>query len=246
MKARAKRPAKDAAGNILRGRFGRKRLPEVEAFTASLLFDRRLFRHDIRGSIAHANMLAKVKLISRAEAAQIGKGLRAIEREIEAGKFKFEVADEDIHIAIERRLIEVAGDAGRKLHTARSRNDQVALDVRLFLKDEIPAVIALIERLRGALLDVASDHADTVMPGYTHMQRAQPVSLAHHILAYVDMLDRDRERFSQALARTDVMPLGAGALAGTTLQIDREAVADELGFARICLLYTSPSPRDTR
>ena len=127
----------------------------------------------------------------------------------------------------------MSGDAGRKLHTARSRNDQVALDVRLFLKDEIPAVIAPIEGLRGALLDVASDHADTVMPGYTHMQRAQPVSLAHHILAYVEMLDRDRERFSQALARTDVMPLGAGALAGTTLQIDREAVARELGFARI-------------
>jgi argininosuccinate lyase len=230
MKARTKR---GTSGNLLRGRFAKGRLPEVEAFTASLPFDRRLFRHDIRGSIAHANMLAKVKLISRAEAARIGKGLRAIEREIEAGKLKFAVADEDIHIAIERRLIEVAGDAGRKLHTARSRNDQVALDFRLFLKDEIPAVIALIERLRDALLEVASDHADTVMPGYTHMQRAQPVSLAHHIIAYVDMLDRDRERFGQALARTDVMPLGAGALAGTTLQIDREAVARELGFARI-------------
>jgi argininosuccinate lyase len=233
MKKPRKRAAKTGSRNILRGRFAKGRLPEVEAFTASLPFDRRLFRHDIRGSIAHANMLAKVKLISGAEAARIGKGLRAIEREIEAGKFKFAVADEDIHIAIERRLIEVAGDAGRKLHTARSRNDQVALDFRLFLKDEIPAVIALIEQLRDALLEVASGHADTVMPGYTHMQRAQPVSLAHHILAYVDMLDRDRERFAQALARTDVMPLGAGALAGTTLQIDREAVAKELGFARI-------------
>jgi len=208
-------------------------LPEVEAFTASLPFDRRLFRHDIRGSIAHANMLAKVKLISRAEAAQISKGLRAIEREIEAGEFKFNVADEDIHIAIERRLIELTGNAGRKLHTARSRNDQVALDFRLYLKDEIPTVVALIEALRDSLLEVASAHVDTVMPGYTHMQRAQPVSLAHHLLAYVDMLDRDRERFSQALARTDAMPLGAGALAGTTLQIDREAVAEELGFARL-------------
>jgi len=233
MKKPSKRVAKAGSRNILRGRFAKGRLPEVEAFTASLPFDQRLFRHDIRGSIAHANMLAKVKLISGAEAARIGKGLRAIEREIEAGKFKFAVADEDIHIAIERRLIEVAGDAGRKLHTARSRNDQVALDIRLFLKDEIPAVIALIEQLRDALLEVASGHADTVMPGYTHMQRAQPVSLAHHIIAYVDMLDRDRERFAQALVRTDVMPLGAGALAGTTLQIDREAVAKELGFARI-------------
>jgi argininosuccinate lyase len=208
-------------------------LPEVEAFTASLPFDRRLFRHDIRGSIAHANMLAKVKLIARADAVQIAKGLRSIENEIENGKFKFDVADEDIHIAIERRLIELTGDAGRKLHTARSRNDQVALDFRFFLKDEIPAVVALIDALRGALLGVASAHVDTVMPGYTHMQRAQPVSLAHHLLAYVDMLDRDRERFGQALARTDAMPLGAGALAGTTLQIDREAVAAELGFARI-------------
>jgi argininosuccinate lyase len=233
MTARGKRATKNASGNILRGRFAKGRLPEVEAFTASLPFDRRLFRHDIRGSIAHANMLAKVKLVSQAEAVRIAKGLRAIEREIDAGKFKFDVADEDIHIAIERRLIEVAGDAGRKLHTARSRNDQVALDLRLFLKDEIRAVIESIERLRGALLEVASAHVDTVMPGYTHMQRAQPVSLAHHILAYVDMLDRDRERFSQALTRTDVMPLGAGALAGTTLQIDREAVAEELGFARI-------------
>src|SRR5580700_4592659 len=233
MTSQKKTPGKAASGNILRGRFATGRLPEVEAFTASLPFDRRMFRHDIRGSIAHANMLAKVKLISQADAARIAKGLRAIEREIDAGAFKFAVADEDIHIAIERRLIELAGDAGRKLHTARSRNDQVALDFRLFLKDEIPAVIARIESLRDALLNVATDHVDSVMPGYTHMQRAQPVSLAHHLLAYVDMLDRDRERFTQALARTDAMPLGAGALAGTTLQIDREAVAEELGFARI-------------
>src|ERR1700731_3385300 len=139
MRSRTKRTTKGASGNNLRGRFAKGRLPEVEAFTASLPFDRRLFRHDIRGSIAHANMLAKVKLISRAESSRIGKGLRAIEREIEAGKFKFDVADEDIHIAIERRLIEIAADAGRKLHTARSRNDQAALDLRLFLKDEVRA-----------------------------------------------------------------------------------------------------------
>jgi argininosuccinate lyase len=221
---------KAASRNILRGRFARARLPEVEAFTASLPFDRRLYRHDIRGSIAHANMLSKVKLISTAEAAQIRKGLVSIEREIEAGKFKFDVSDEDIHIAIERRLIEIAGPAGRRLHTARSRNDQIALDFRLFLKEEIPAVLARISQLREALLSVANDHADSVMPGYTHLQRAQPVSLAHHILAYVEMLDRDRERFMQALDRTDVMPLGAGALAGTTLPIDRKMVARELGF----------------
>jgi argininosuccinate lyase len=224
---------KAASRNILRGRFARERLPEVEAFTASLPFDRRLYRHDIRGSIAHAKMLAQVKLISAAEAAQIRKGLASIEREIETGKFKFNISDEDIHIAIERRLVEIAGPAGRKLHTARSRNDQVALDFRLFLKEEISAVLARIKQLRDALLDVASDHADSVMPGYTHMQRAQPVSLAHHILAYVEMLERDRERFTQALDRTDVMPLGAGALAGTTLPIDRNAVARELGFKRV-------------
>ncbi len=233
MKSRGKPAAKAGAGNLLRGRFGTGRLSEVEAYTASLSLDRRLFRHDIRGSIAHANMLAKVKLISRREAAQIGEGLRRIEREIKTGKFQFNISDEDIHIAIERRLIETTGAAGRKLHTARSRNDQVALDLRLFLKEEIPDVITLIQDLRRVLIRVASDHVDTVMPGYTHMQRAQPVSLAHHVLAYVEMFERDSERFTQALDRTDVMPLGAGALAGTTLPIDRDAVARELGFRRI-------------
>jgi len=233
MKSPRKRTSRAGRRNLLRGRFSGGRLPEVEAFTASLPYDQRLFRHDIRGSVAHANMLAKVKLISVSDAQKIVRGLKSIEREIESGKFKFNISDEDIHIAIERRLIEAAGPAGRKLHTARSRNDQIALDLRLFLKDEIAGVIAHLTRLRDALLEVATAHADTVMPGYTHMQRAQPVSLAHHVLAYVEMLDRDCERFSQALARTDVMPLGAGALAGTTLQIDREAVAIELDFKRI-------------
>ncbi len=220
-------------GNLLRGRFARGRLPEVEAFTASLPFDRRLYRHDIRGSIAHAHMLAKVKLITRAEAARIERGLKEIEREIADGRFRFDVRDEDIHLAIERRLTELAGDAGAKLHTARSRNDQVALDLRLYLKDEIAGLIAALGRLRNALVSVAREHVSTVMPGYTHLQRAQPVSLAHHLLAYVEMLSRDRERFEQALSRADVMPLGAGALAATTLLIDRKAVARELGFARI-------------
>jgi argininosuccinate lyase len=233
MKPRAKPKGAGASRNLLRARFAGERLAEVEAFTASLPFDRRLYRHDIRGSIAHAHMLAKVKLISAAEGQRIERGLRRIEREIAGGKFKFDIADEDIHLAIERRLIQIAGDAGRKLHTARSRNDQVALDLRMFLKDEIAQVIAALDRLRAAMLDVAEQHVETVMPGYTHLQRAQPVSLAHHLLAYVEMLDRDRQRFGQALERTDVMPLGAGALAGTTLPIDREAVADELGFSRI-------------
>lgn len=219
--------------SIIRGRFARRRLKEVEAFTASLPFDRRLYRHDIQGSIAHARMLARVGLLKRAEAARIERGLKQIEREISSGNFAFDIADEDIHLAIERRLTEIAGAAGQKLHTARSRNDQVALDLRLYLKDEIAEVLKLLAALRRAMIDVASEHVETVMPGYTHLQRAQPVSLAHHVLAYVEMLERDRERFEQALVRTDVMPLGAGALAGTTLRIDRRFVARELGFARI-------------
>ncbi|MGA2409260.1 MAG: argininosuccinate lyase [Candidatus Binataceae bacterium] len=218
---------------MIRGRFKQPRLPEVEAFSASLPFDRRLYRHDIKGSIAHARMLAKAGLISAAEMREIVGGLETIEREITDGAFHFDVADEDIHLAIERRLTEMVGAAGRKLHTARSRNDQVALDFRLFLRDEITAVIQLLDGLRGSLIAVAHHHADTVMPGYTHLQRAQPVSLAHHLLAYVEMFGRDRERFEQARERTSVMPLGAGALAGTTLPIDRMMVARELGFRRV-------------
>jgi argininosuccinate lyase len=215
---------------LLRGRFARARILEVEQFTASLPFDRRLYRHDIRGSIAHAQMLARVRLISRADLGAIVRGLRHIEREIAAGRFRFDLADEDIHIAIERRLIAKIGARGGKLHTARSRNDQVALDLRLYLRDEIAAVIRLVDGLASALRAVARSHVETVMPGYTHLQRAQPVTLAHHLLAYAEMLARDRERFADAARRTDVMPLGAGALAATTLPIDRRAVARELGF----------------
>ncbi|HEY6395415.1 MAG TPA: argininosuccinate lyase [Candidatus Binataceae bacterium] len=219
--------------SLIRARFAGGRLREVEAFTASLPFDRRLYRHDIRGSIAHARMLAKVRLIAPGEARKIESGLREIEREMDSGRFRFDIADEDIHLAIERRLIRKIGDAGRKLHTARSRNDQVALDLRLFLRDEIGAVIDSVSRLRAALVSLAQAHVETVMPGYTHLQRAQPVSLAHHMLAYVEMLSRDRERFEQTLGRTGVMPLGAGALAATTLPIDRRMAARELGFAKI-------------
>jgi len=220
-------------GGLIRGRFERRRLPEVEAFTASLPFDRRLYRHDIRGSTAHARMLAGVGLISGGEAEQIVRGLRRIEAEIRSGRFSFVLSDEDIHLAIERRLAERIGPAGAKLHTARSRNDQVALDLRLFLREEVSDVLDAIDRLRATLIRLAERHLDTVMPGYTHLQRAQPVSLAHHILAYVEMLGRDRERFAQTLERTDVMPLGAGALAATTLPIDRRMVARELEFPRL-------------
>ena len=226
-------PRATAPRGLIRGRFVRARLPEVEAYTASLPFDRRLYRHDIRGSIAHARMLAGVGLLRRAEAARIVAGLKAIEREIASGRFRFDMSDEDIHLAIERRLTERIGEPGRKLHTARSRNDQVALDLRLYLRDELHQVIERVGALRGVLAALARRHLDTVMPGYTHLQRAQPVTLAHHLAAYIEMLARDRERFAQALERTAVMPLGAGALAGTTLPIDRAAVARELGFKRI-------------
>jgi argininosuccinate lyase len=219
--------------NLIRGRFSRGRLPEVESFTASLPFDRRLFRHDIRGSIAHAQMLAKVGLLKTGEARSIVGGLERIENEIERGVFKFDIADEDIHLAIERRLIALIGEPGRKLHTGRSRNDQIALDMRLYLRDEIAGVIALVAGLRATLIRLARRHVATIMPGYTHLQRAQPVTLAHHLLAYVEMLGRDRERFEQAAARTAVMPLGAGALAGTTLPLDRRMVARALGFKAI-------------
>jgi argininosuccinate lyase len=230
MKADDAGPAKK---NLLRGRFKRARLPEVEAFTASLPFDRRLYRHDIRGSIAHARMLAHVKLLTAREANAIVAGLRAIEREIDQSRFPFDFADEDIHLAIERRLTTKIGAAGQKLHTGRSRNDQVALDLRLYMRDEIAEIHQRIDGLRQALIGVADMHVETVMPGYTHLQRAQPVTLAHHLLAYVAMLDRDRERFAQTRERLDVMPLGAGALAGTTLRLDRQMVARALGFSRI-------------
>ncbi|HZC44838.1 MAG TPA: argininosuccinate lyase, partial [Candidatus Acidoferrum sp.] len=228
-----KKSARAASSNLIRGRFARGRLPAVEKFTASLPFDRRLFRHDIRGSIAHAQMLAKVGLLKVGELRAIVGGLERIESDIEQGRFKFDIADEDIHLAIERRLIALVGEPGRKLHTARSRNDQVALDMRLYLRDEIAGVIALVAELRAVLIKLARRHVATIMPGYTHLQRAQPVTLAHHLLAYVEMLSRDRERFEQAAARTAVMPLGAGALAGTTLPLDRRMVARLLGFKAI-------------
>jgi len=233
VKLRRQKKSAAGGGNLIRGRFARGRLPEVEAFTASLPFDRRLFRHDIRGSIAHAQMLAKVGLLKAAELRAIVGGLNRIETEIARGRFKFDIADEDIHLAIERRLIAMVGQPGRKLHTGRSRNDQVALDLRLFLRDEIAGLIKSIAGLRAALIALARRHLGTIMPGYTHLQRAQPVTLAHHLLAYVEMLARDRERFEQAAARTAAMPLGAGALAGTTLPLDRRMVARALGFKAI-------------
>lgn len=215
------------------GRFTAGTAASVEAFTASIDIDRRLYRHDIRGSIAHARMLAKQRIIPASDARKIVRGLQAIEREIDAGKFVFSRADEDIHMNIERRLTELIGPAGGKLHTARSRNDQVALDMRLYLRDHVKDIVAALGTLRRALAAAAKKHVDVIMPGYTHLQRAQPVLLAHHLLAYIDMFERDRERLNDCLKRIDVLPLGAGALAGTALPIDRAYVARLLGFSRI-------------
>jgi len=215
------------------GRFVTHTVESVENFTASIAVDARLYRHDIMGSIAHAKMLARQRIISSIEARKIVRGLQAIEREIDNGKFAFSNADEDIHMNIERRLTERIGSAGGKLHTARSRNDQVALDMRLFLRDEVKLILDALATLRQELVKTAQKHLDVIMPGYTHLQRAQPVLFAHHLLAYVEMFLRDGERFADGLERINVLPLGSGALAGTTFPIDRLYVAKLLGFRRI-------------
>ena len=215
------------------GRFVTHTVESVENFTASIAVDARLYRHDIMGSIAHAKMLARQRIISSIEARKIVRGLQAIEREIDNGKFAFSNADEDIHMNIERRLTERIGSAGGKLHTARSRNDQVALDMRLFLRDEVKLILDALATLCQELVKTAQKHLDVIMPGYTHLQRAQPVLFAHHLLAYVEMFLRDSERFADGLERINVLPLGSGALAGTTFPIDRLYVAKLLGFRRI-------------
>jgi len=215
------------------GRFTGGTAESVEAFTASIDIDSRLYRHDILGSIAHAKMLGKQGIISARDAAKIVRGLERIRREIDSGKFEFSPADEDIHMNIERRLSELIGAAGGKLHTARSRNDQVALDMRLYLRDEVAVIIESLRTLQSTLAKAAKKHLDVIMPGYTHLQRAQPVLLSHHLFAYYDMFGRDRERFAAGLERINVLPLGSGAIAGTTFPIDRAYVAKLLGFPRI-------------
>ena len=212
---------------------GGKLNPLAEAYTASISFDQRLYRHDIAGSIVHAKMLAKQKIITESEAEKIVNGLVAIQKEIEQGRFPFKTELEDIHMNIEKRLFEKIGDVAGKLHTARSRNDQIALDLRLFVKEVIQETIARLKNLQRALLDFAETNKDVIMPGYTHLQRAQPVLLAHHMLAYFEMFQRDVERFSDCLKRVDILPLGSGALAGVPYPIDRDFVARELGFAKV-------------
>ena len=205
----------------------------VSAYTVSIHYDRRLYREDIAGSIAHARMLAKQGIIAADDARAIERGLAEIREEIESGAFPWRPELEDIHMNVERRLFEKIGDVAGKLHTARSRNDQIALDMRMFTKQAIDRTLGAIHDLREALVAQADANAAVIMPGYTHVQRAQPVLFAHHLLAYFEMLGRDAERFRQAYERADVMPLGSGALAGLPYPLDREFVARELGFSRI-------------
>ncbi|PKM46421.1 MAG: argininosuccinate lyase [Gammaproteobacteria bacterium HGW-Gammaproteobacteria-1] len=216
------------------GRFTEPTNAFVEAFTASVGFDQRMYRQDIAGSIAHAKMLAHVGVLTAAERDTIITGLNDILAEIEAGAFQWSIALEDVHMNIEKRLTDRIGDAGKKLHTGRSRNDQVATDVRLYLRDEIDAIAAELKRLQTALIDLAEREADTIMPGFTHLQTAQPITFGHHMLAWNEMLQRDAERLQDCRKRVNAMPLGSAALAGTTYPIDREFTARELGFERIC------------
>ena len=202
----------------------------VQRYTASVGFDRRLWRADIAGSLAHARMLAAQQIISAQDLADLERGLKQIGEEIESGRFDWKLELEDVHLNIEARLTQLVGNAGKRLHTGRSRNDQVATDLRLWLRDEIDAVAQGLTLLQKALLGVATLHTDTVMPGFTHLQVAQPVSFAHHLLAYVEMFARDAERLADVRKRTNRLPLGAAALAGTSYPLDREAVARELGF----------------
>lgn len=214
------------------GRFQKGTAEAVERFTASVPFDKRLYRHDILGSIAHAHMLAKQGIIAAEEAEAIVKGLEEIAEEIATGSFPWRIELEDVHMNIEARLKEKIGEVAGKLHTARSRNDQVALDMRLFTKEATVETIDRIVCLQETLARLATSHLDVVMPGYTHLQRAQPVLLSHHLMAYFEMFQRDMQRFAAAYERCDTSPLGAGALAGTTFSIDREFVASALGFSR--------------
>jgi len=206
----------------------------VQRYTASVGFDQRLARADVAGSLAHARMLAAQKVIGAQDLADIERGLKQVAEEIESGRFEWRLELEDVHLNIEARLTQLVGDAGKRLHTGRSRNDQVATDLRLWLRDEIDAIAQLLVQLEKALLGVAAQHTETVMPGFTHLQVAQPVSFAHHLLAYVEMFARDAERLADVRRRTNRLPLGAAALAGTSYPLDREAVARALGFEAVC------------
>ena len=216
------------------GRFSEPVSDLVKRYTASVFFDQRMWRQDIRGSLAHAAMLAKQGIIAQADLDAIRSGMAQITQDIEAGQFDWNLDDEDVHLNIEKRLTALVGDAGKRLHTGRSRNDQVATDIRLWLRDAIDTILALIADFQRAVLDLAEHHAATPLPGFTHLQVAQPVTFGHHLMAYFEMLRRDAERFADCRKRTNRLPLGSAALAGTTFPIDREFVAAELGFDEVC------------
>ncbi len=216
------------------GRFNEPVAELVKRYTASVDFDQRLALFDIQGSLAHAQMLAECKIISAQDMQDIQRGLAQIESEVISGDFVWSLDLEDVHLNIEKRLTTLVGDAGKRLHTGRSRNDQVATDIRLYLRSEIDSIVGLLKNLQSALLDLAQHHTHTVMPGFTHLQVAQPVSFAHHLLAYFEMCQRDTERFIDARRRVNRLPLGAAALAGTSYPIKRERVAELLGFEAVC------------
>jgi argininosuccinate lyase len=216
-----------------KGRFQQETAPAVQRFTESISFDWRLYKFDIQGSLAHAAALEKAGLLTPDERQQIESGLKAIEQEIEEGRFSFGADLEDVHMNIESALTSRIGPAGAKLHTARSRNDQVALDLRLYLRYEADEICHLITGLQRALVQLGEKYRETILPGYTHLQRAQPVLFAHHLLAYVEMLARDRERLIDARKRINRMPLGSGAIAGSTIPIDRGYIAELLSFPEV-------------
>ncbi len=214
------------------GRFREGLDPIAERFNASISFDFRLYPYDIKGTVAHCKILEKAGIIKKDEAKKIIEALGKIEEEIRSGKIKAE-GYEDIHTLVEKKLVEKLGEIGEKIHTGRSRNDQVSLDMRLFVKDAIRDVISKIKKLQLSLIDLAEKNMDIIIPGYTHLQRAQPVLLSHHLMAYYEMLKRDKERFRQSFRRTDVMPLGSGAIAGTSFEFEREIALKELGFSEM-------------
>ena len=217
------------------GRFQKSTDKKVDDFNSSIRFDKRMYKQDIKGSVAHATMLGKQNIIPKEDSDKIVVELKNILKDIEDGKVEFEIDAEDIHMNIEKILIERIGDAGKRLHTGRSRNDQVALDIRMYLMDETADIEEMLIHTLNVLVDLASDHTETIMPGYTHLQKAQPVTFAHHLMAYFEMFKRDLSRLRDCRKRTNVMPLGSGALAGTTYPLDREFVASELGFDAVTM-----------
>lgn len=225
---------KKGSDKLWAGRFSEATDPLVEVFTASLPYDYRLLPYDLTGSLAHLNMLSRQRIIPAKESKQIRLGLLEILKEWESGKLTFPLGDEDVHMFVEKRLTKKIGAIAGKLHTARSRNDQVALDLRLYLRDQIQDLKQELQALQKTLLETAKNQGQLILPGYTHLQRAQPVILGHHLLAYLEMFCRDQERFSEVFKRVNILPLGSAALAGTSFPIDRTQVANELGFGQIC------------